>query len=125
MVPNSSRSWTFEKSPPFARFCSFYAKVWYLLKAHYYCIKCKKPPKDMARNDVRIIIFIKHKDKDIICIHVFMTTLKKRCTIENREYCRALPTCLENTMQGRRKSQKSGEVPVPISPAMCLPARLF
>ena len=40
----------------------------------------------MARNDVRIIIFIKHKDKDIICIHVFMTTLKKRCTIENRKY---------------------------------------
>ena len=110
MVPISSRSWTFEKSPPFALFCSFYAKVWYLLKAYYYyCIKCKKPPKDMARNDVRIIIFIKHKDKDIICIHMFMTTLKKRCTIENREYGRALPTCLENTMQGRRKSQKSGE----------------
>ena len=73
--------------PPFALFCSFYAKVWYLLKAYqYYCIKCKKPPKDMARNDVRIILFIKHKDKDIICIHVFMTTLKKRCTIENRKY---------------------------------------
>ena len=65
MVLNSSRSWTFEKSPPFALFCSFYAKVWYLLKAYYYCIKCKKPPKDMARNDVRIIIFIKHKNKDI------------------------------------------------------------
>ena len=67
MVPNSSRSWTFEKSPPYALFCSFYAKVWYLLKAYYYCIKCKKPPKDMARNDVQIIIFIKNKDKDIIC----------------------------------------------------------
>ena len=36
-----------------------------------------------------------------------MTTLKKRCTIEIGKM--ALPTCLENTMQGRRKSQKSGE----------------